>query len=173
MFKTQRLILRDYRPDDWEAVHIYGSVPEFSQYELWGPNSIDDSKNFVNAMVVQAADQGRYKFDCAVCLGTDGRLIGGCGIRREAQQSRVANLGWAINPDYQCQGYATEAARELIRFGFEDLGLTLIYATCDARNVASARVMAKLGLEKVGLLKGNILQKGHLRDTLRFEITAK
>jgi [ribosomal protein S5]-alanine N-acetyltransferase len=173
MFKTQRLILRDYRTEDWEAVHIYGSVPEFSQYEMWGPNTIDDSKNFVNAMVSQAAGKDRYKFDFAVCLATDGRLIGGCGLRREVQRSLVANLGWAINPDYQCQGYATEAASELIRFGFEELGLKLIYATCDARNIASACVMVKLGLEKVGLLKGNVLQKGHLRDTLRFEITPK
>lgn len=168
--ETSRLILRNYRTDDWHRVHIYAASPEFSQFELWGPNAAEDTQKFVNDMVLQATEQERYKFDLAVCLKETELLIGGCGIRREATASCVANLGWAINPDFQSQGLATEAAQALIDFGFSKLGLMLIYATCDARNFASAKVMEKLKMKQSGLIEGDILQKGHLRDTLRFEL---
>jgi RimJ/RimL family protein N-acetyltransferase len=168
--QTTRLLLRNYRTEDWERVHLYSSIPEFSKYELWGPNKVEDTKNFVNAVVEQANALDRSKFDFAVCLKEGDLLIGGCGIRRETQESAVANLGWAINPDFQKQGYATEAARALIGFGFQQLGLSVIYATCDARNVASYRVMEKLGMKRVGFIKGDKEIKGHIRDSYRYEL---
>lgn len=132
MIETERLILRNYFPSDWERVHIYGAVPEFSQFEPWGPNTLEDTQKYIRAMIEQASAQPRFKFDYAVCLKGKDLLIGGCGIRRESEVSHVANLGWAINPEFQNQGYATEAARALIQFGFSDLKLAVIYATCDA-----------------------------------------
>jgi RimJ/RimL family protein N-acetyltransferase len=168
---TDRLILRNYRHEDWERVHIYASVSEFSQFELWGPNTVEDTKKFVSDMVTQTEQDDRYKFDFAVCLKADGLLVGGCGIRRESQSSCVANLGWAISPAFQSRGLATEAAHRLIRFGFDELGLVVIYATCDIRNMPSARVMEKLRMNRVGYIKGDKVQKGHLRDTYRYELT--
>ncbi len=91
--ETKRLILRDYRSGDWERVHIYGSNPEFSKYDVWGPNSVEDTKKFVNDMVLQASENPRYKFDFAICLRDSDLLIGGCGIRREAESSHIANIG--------------------------------------------------------------------------------
>ncbi len=167
---TERLILRNYQTNDWERVHLYGRDPDFSRYELWGPNTEEDTRKFVNEMVLQASESPRYKFDLAICLKDSDLLIGGCGIRREAEASHIANLGWAINPEFQSRGYATEAAQALIRFGFAKLQLLMIYATCDARNTASFKVMEKLGMQRVGLRKGDRMQKGHLRDTFRYEL---
>src|SRR5687768_5246919 len=98
---TERLVLRPYRVEDWARVHIYGSDPDFSKYEMWGPNSVEDTHKFVGEMVSQSSSQPRYKFNFAVCLKENDLLIGGCGIRREAEESQVANLGWAINPEFQ------------------------------------------------------------------------
>jgi ribosomal-protein-alanine N-acetyltransferase len=167
---TERLILRNYKQEDWERVHIYGSDPDFSKYELWGPNSLEDTHKFVAEMIQQSESNPRYKFDFAICLKKDELLIGGSGIRRETELSHVANLGWAINPEFQNQGYATEAARALIEFGFQTLKLSVIYATCDARNRASYKVMEKLGMKKVGFIKGTKEIKGHVRDSYRYEI---
>ena len=169
--ETPRLILREYAPQDFDRVHIYGRDPEFSRYEEWGPNTEADTRKFVRDMVLQASDQSRWKFDLAICLKEDGLLIGGCGIRRESPNSSVANLGWAVNPSYQRKGFASEAAQALIRFGFEELRLHLIYATCDSRNTPSERVMMKIGLTPAGVIPGHKMQKGILRDTLRFEIS--
>ncbi len=168
---TQRLKLRAYVTNDWERVHIYGSDPDFSKYELWGPNSVEDTHKFIAEMIEQSKSSPRYKFDFAVCLKEDDLLIGGCGIRRETEKSNVANLGWAINPEFQSKGFATEAARALISFGFNDLKLAVIYATCDTRNTPSFKVMEKLGMKKVGLMKGTKEVKGHVRDSYRYELT--
>jgi [ribosomal protein S5]-alanine N-acetyltransferase len=140
---------------------------------LWGPNTVEDTKKFISDVVSQAAQKGRFKFDLAICLKSNGLLIGGCGIRRESQSSCVANLGWAVNPEFQGRGFATESAQALVHFGFEQLHLKVIYATCDTRNIASWKVMEKLGMIQVGHLKGDKLQKGFLRDSFRYELTNK
>lgn len=168
--ETSRLVLRDYRTGDWERVHIYGSDPDFSKYEAWGPNAVQDTQDFVTAMAEQAQSPNRWKFELAVCLKDGDLLIGGCGLRRDDARSDKANLGWAINPEFQGRGYATEAARALVEFGFAALGLSLIYATCDTRNLASARVMEKLGMTRRAHLVADKMQKGHLRDTYLYEL---
>ena len=166
--KTERLLIREYEPSDFERVHIYGSDPDFSKYEPWGPNSEQDTHNYIEDMIALANVPNRSKFEMAVCL--NGVLIGGCGIRRESQNSSIAALGWAINREFQNQGYATEAAKALIEFGFKQLNLSVIYATCDSRNTASYKVMEKAGMKRVGLLISNREIKGHVRDSLRYEI---
>ena len=170
---TERLKLRAYQVEDWERVHIYGSDPDFSKYDLWGPNSVEDTQKFIAEMVEQSKSSPRYKFDCAVCLKENNLLIGGCGIRRETEASCVANMGWAINPQFQSKGFATEAARALIDFGFNQLKLAVIYATCDIRNMASFKVMEKLGMKKVGFIKGTKEIKGHVRDSFRYELLSE
>lgn len=167
---SPRLVLRDYTPEDWARVHIYGSDPDFSKYEYWGPNTIEDTQKFIGEMVQQPLTSPRFKFDLAICLEESGLLIGGCGIRRETELSQVANLGWAITPEFQNKGYATEAARALVAFGFQKLNLSVIYATCDTRNTASFTVMEKLGMKRVGFIKGTKEVKGHIRDSYRYEI---
>ena len=168
--KTDRLILRDYQTTDFERVHIYGSNPDFSKYEFWGPNKIEDTHKFIADKLEESAQLPRFRFDLAVCLNDQDLLIGGCGLRRETETSSVGNLGWAINPEFQNKGYATEAAAAFIQYGFNELNLSLIYATCDSRNVASYKVMEKLGMKKVGFTKGDKVIKGHLRDSFRYEI---
>lgn len=171
-FTTERLILRDYQVDDWEQIHIYAADADFSKYEIWGPNTLEDTHKFIKEMIQQSGANPRYQFNFAVCLKENDLLIGGCGIRRETEQSHIANLGWAINPEFQNKGYATEAAQALIEFGFKKLNLSVIYATCDTRNTPSYKVMEKLSLKRVGFIKGTKEIKGHMRDSFRYEIVA-
>jgi ribosomal-protein-alanine N-acetyltransferase len=170
--ETARLILRDFRSEDWVRVHAYASIPEFSQYESWGPNTVEQTKIFVAEMMANAVQRDRREFGLAICRKSDGLLIGGCDLRNPDPTSRTGALGWAIHPDFQNQGFATEAAQALIRFGFEQLALLTIYATCDTRNLASARVMEKLKMQRVALIKGDKMQKGYLRDSYRYELAA-
>ena len=57
-FTTERLILRSYKVEDWKRVHIYGADAEFSKYELWGPNTLEDTNKFVNEMIQQVWTRG-------------------------------------------------------------------------------------------------------------------
>lgn len=170
MIETERLLLRNYRTEDFERVHIYDSLLDFSQYDVWGPNTVEDTKKFITDAITKAQKTPRYEFEFAVCLKHENLLIGGCGIRRESELSRVANMGYAINPDFQGKGYATEATKALIRFGLKELSLATVYATCDTRNVASYKVMERVGMTKVGTLLKHKEVKGHVRDSYRYEI---
>ncbi len=76
------------------------------------------------------------------------------------------------SPDRWGQGFATEAARALAHFGFSQLRLARISATCRPENVASAGVLRKLGMEQVGRLKNDRLIRGSWLDTLVFAVDA-
>ena len=172
MLETERLILRDFTPDDFERVHLYAALPDFTKYEVWGPNQEEDTRRYLRECAEKAKAEPRYSFELAVCLKDSGLLIGGCGLRREGALSRVGHFGYAINPDYQRNGYATEAAQALIRFGFSELGLVVLFAVCDTRNVASYRVMEKLGLKRVGHFEKDRLIRGERHDSYRYEVYA-
>ena len=84
--------------------------------------------------------------------------------------SHQAELGYEIDPAYWGQGYATEAARKMLAFGFGELRLHRIWATCLLENVASARVLGKLGLQQEGRLREHRWMKGRWWDSLVFSI---
>lgn len=65
-----------------------------------------------------------------------------------------ALLGFLVKRDYRGRGYATEAARAVVDYGFEQLGLARILAGCDPENEASRRVLEKIGMRTVGLRRG-------------------
>ena len=105
--ETRRLKLRPYRPDDWEQIHRYASIPEFSQFDVWGPNSETDTKRFVADCVASLSRDPVQRYELAVELKFDGSVIGGCTLKRHPDDHKLAGLGYAINPDFQCHGYAT------------------------------------------------------------------
>lgn len=97
----------------------------------------------------------------AITLRSDGRQIGGIGLRVD-QQHQHAELGYWLGLPYWAQGYATEAAREMLRYGFEDLGLHRIFASHFKHNAASGHVLTKVGMRHEGC------QREHLRKWDQF-----
>jgi RimJ/RimL family protein N-acetyltransferase len=170
MLETQRLILRNYTKEDFERVHAYASMPLFSQYDVWGPNTEEDTIKFLNDNIEKSQVENRFEFTFAICLKDNGLLIGGCGLVRESEKSAIASIGYSIHPDHQSLGYATECSHSLINYGFNILGLEVIYATCDSRNSASYRVMEKIGMIRVGHFLKNKRIRGALRDSFRYEL---
>ena len=171
MLESKRIYLRPYNIQDLEAVHEYASIPEVSKYQEWGPNTIDDTKNYLNLCIEKSNHQPAYDFEFAICLKENNKLIGGCRIWRITEQSSVLELGYIINPKYQKQGLALEAAKLLIDFGFNELHASVIYATCDTKNIPSYKVMEKLGMKRVGVIKNHKEFKGRKRDSYRYEIS--
>lgn len=169
--ETKNLILRDHQASDWSDIHEYAKDPDFSRYDFWGPNTEEDTKNFVNDKIKQAEVHSRYEFDFAVVDKKTSKVIGGAGLRRQSESSSVGNLGYAINPIFQGKGLATEAVQALMKFGFKDLGLQVIWATCDVQNSASYKVMEKNQMKKVGHIIKHKEFKGRWHDSYRYEIT--
>jgi len=148
--QTKRLILRDFEKGDWTSVQDYASDPEVVRYMDFGPNTEQESKDFVQRAIAQQKEQPRNNFSLAIVLKTKKVLIGGCGIYVSNPNNREGYIGYVLNRNFWQRGYATETARGLLGFGFDQLKLHRIFATCDAENVASAHVLEKNSMRQEG-----------------------
>jgi ribosomal-protein-alanine N-acetyltransferase len=167
---TERLLLRDFVAGDWPAVLAYQSDPRYLRFYPWTGRTAEDVRTFVQTFLDQQQQQPRYKFQLVITLRGDSRLIGNCGLRQDSPDAPQADLGFELDPVHWGQGYATEAARALLRFGFEERGLHRIWAHCLAENTAAARVLEKIGMKREGRQRENQWFKGRGWDTLLYAI---
>ena len=166
---TPRLLLREFVTSDWKAVQAYQSDPPYLRYNTSHQCTELDARAFVGRFVAQQ-EQPRTKFQLAIVLPEDRRLIGNCGLRMNDLSSREGNIGYELDPRYWGQGYATEAAREMLRFGFEENRLHRIWAECVPENIGSARVLEKIGMQREGCLREKAFYKGKWWDSLRYAV---
>ena len=143
---TDRLILREIVEADAQRVFEIESTPGAGRYVERFSESLHDAEVFVRGIIVEAQQQPRLVYDFAVVR--DGVMIGRCGFKRGESEPRMAMLWYAIDAAHQGHGFATEAARAVLRFAFEDLGLHRVWADADPRNAASVRVMERLGMRR-------------------------
>ena len=150
--ETARLRLRPYREDDLpELLPLIGTREvAATTLRIAHPYTEQDARDFLTL----AQEPGRIWL--AITLRSDGRQIGGIGLRVDDQHQH-AELGYWLGVQHWGQGYATEAAREMLRYGFEDLGLHRIFASHFKHNAASGRILVKLGMHYEGC------QREHLR----------
>jgi len=167
---THRLVLRGFEEADLAAVQSYASDPRLPGHVDWGPNSEEDARDFVLSAIASQSTNPRKRFDFAIVLRGEGALIGGCGLNVSAGNDYEASIGYFTAYDYWGQGYATEAAYRLLAFGFRGLGLHRTVATCDAENVASWRVLEKIGMRREGYLVEESWQGGRWRDSVLYAI---
>ncbi len=150
---TERLTLRKMKVTDTDDMFEYARLQKTTRYLTWRPHKNREyTKEYLEYL------GGRYKtgdfYDWAIVL--DGKMIGTCGFTRFEPQNDLAEIGYVVNPAYWGQGIAVEAAREVIRFGFEVLGLHRIEAKYMVGNTPSRRVMEKLGMNFEGELADSI-----------------
>lgn len=146
---TARMAIRPCTVDDLPALFEIRRRPEVSE---WLPTLPTDRDAFVERL----SDPDRLAVTLALEL--DGELIGDLYLSigepwaqaevAEQAKGTQAELGWIIAPEHAGRGLATEAAAELMRICFEDLGLRRVVALCFADNVASWRIMEKLGMRR-------------------------
>jgi ribosomal-protein-alanine N-acetyltransferase len=148
--ETPRLLLREFVAEDWPAVLAYQVDPLYLRYYHETGRTEDEVRAFVQMFLDQQRQQPRTKFQLALVLKAEGRLIGNCGIRINDPDQREANIGYELESKSWGQGLASEAAGEIIRFGFTELGLHRIWSWCVAVNVGSARVLEKVAMRREG-----------------------
>ena len=106
----------------------------------------------------------------AVTLKASGQLIGNSNLRKNRPEDRVGEIGYEIAPLHWGNGYATEAAEAIVKFGFGELKLHRIAAWCIAENTASSHVLEKLGMRLEGRLREQEWLKGRWWDALLYAI---
>ncbi|GGN35151.1 RimJ/RimL family protein N-acetyltransferase [Actinoplanes campanulatus] len=159
---TPRLHLRPFRLEDVPAVHSYAGDPEVVRYMDWGPNSPADTENFVSSAV--RPPDGVHPF----AVERSGTLIGAVELRVTAAAHRRGEFGYVLARSAWGQGYATEAAAAVLAYAFEQAELHRVAATCDPANIASRRVLEKIGMEYEGHLRDYLHIRGEKRDRLLF-----
>jgi ribosomal-protein-alanine N-acetyltransferase len=165
---TPRLLLREFHAADHAAVHAFAGDAEVTRYTDWGPNDPADTTGFLTEVVRDALDVPRSRFGLAMVTREDGALIGSIELEVTSVTDGRANLGYVLGRPWWGHGYASEAAAALLRFGFGDLGLHKISATCDPDNAASVRVLTKVGMRREGHLHDHLRLRGQWRDRLLY-----
>ncbi|MBZ0301146.1 MAG: GNAT family N-acetyltransferase [Anaerolineae bacterium] len=147
--ETARLIIRPFVDDDLDAYHqqVY-SDPEVTRYLPGGrPRSRQETADILNYFM----DHERLcDFSIAAVLDkSTGELIGHCGLHQF--DSGDVEIGYSFARARWGQGYAPEAGRAILRYGFESLNLNAIIALAMPPNLASQRVMQKIGMHQEGI----------------------
>jgi [ribosomal protein S5]-alanine N-acetyltransferase len=140
---TDRLHIRPFQANDWPTIYAYLSDPGVT---AWLPEGLLDQ---AQTQAFVAENQGGETKAYAVVLPDEKRLIGHM-VYHLWFAPRTYELGWVFHPAYQGRGYATEGALALMRHSFETLNAHRVIATCQPENIASWRVMEKLGMRREG-----------------------
>ncbi len=170
--ETERLVLRDFTTDDWSALHLYGSDPEVMKLLHLLPNSVERSREVIEQHISCQHEEPRTRYELAITLASTGELIGSSSIRMVWPRNRETSMGYVLRRDSWGKGYATEAAREMLRIGFELLEAHRVFASVDTENIGSIRVLHKLGMVEEGIFRQSHWSPAHKswRDMYNYAI---
>jgi ribosomal-protein-alanine N-acetyltransferase len=169
----QRVVLRELRSTDWEGIHSYASLPEACRYQSWGPNSQEQSRAFCYQQITAAEEEPRHLYALAITTPGHDSIIGTASLHVSSFEHGKGDISFIVHPREWGRGYATEAALLLLGFEFSELLLHRIHATCDPLNVASARVLEKIGMTLEGRLRESMRIRDGWRDSLVYSVLAK
>lgn len=170
---TERLSLRPFSMADLDAVYAIQSREDVTRYLYWGPRDRAEVRETLAQRVNQRQlDEFNDMLALAVVLRATGELIGTANLAWASVEHGQGELGYVLHPGQHGHGYATEIAIALLRLGFEEIGMHRVCGRCDARNTASARVMAKAGMRLEAHLRENEFVKGEWTDELIYALLA-
>lgn len=155
---TPRLVLRRFVPDDAERVRELAGDPGVALMTSDIPHPYEEGMAEAWIASHEGMLEAGERIPFAAELPDEG-VIGAVALRLDAEHER-AELGYWFGRPYWGMGYATEACRAVVRYGFGELGVRRIYARHLPENVASARVLEKLGMVKEGVLRQHVLHRG-------------
>lgn len=168
---TERLRLRPFTRGDVDDVFAYRSRDDVCAFLFDLPMSRQECAEAVQSRVGQVAFTAEGdKIVLAVERNGEPGVIGEVSLIWRSEDNRQGELGYIFHPDFHGQGYATEAGRALIRFGFETAHLHRIFARCDARNLSSAKVMGRLAMRQEAHFRGHALVKGNWDEELIYAV---
>jgi ribosomal-protein-alanine N-acetyltransferase len=149
VLETERLRLRPFTLDDDVAVFALASHPEVARFVRFEAHrDVAETRAFLE--LVERHYRRGDPFAWAIILRADGRLIGSCGFVSQAPERKSAEIGYWLGKPYWGKGYAVEAARALVQFGFEQMGLERVEAKCFLQNRSGEWVIEKLGMKFEG-----------------------
>jgi ribosomal-protein-alanine N-acetyltransferase len=163
VLETDRLVLRPLRLEDAPRVAALAddrSIAE--QTRLPFPYLPECAVNFIDSLPTEWKKERAAVF--AICLKNDGAVVGTIGLHVSPMDRSVAETGYWLGFDFHGNGYATEAARRVCGWGLSEWGLRRISACTHGGNVASERVLTKVGFAREGVQRAGVIRLGVVRD---------
>jgi [ribosomal protein S5]-alanine N-acetyltransferase len=159
---TERLVLRPFKLTDAPKLHELISAWEIAYNTLNIPHPYP--QGLAENYIVATTEKWMTAESLAFAVTHQNELVGCANLSVRHSQSR-AEIGYWIGVPYWGNGYASEAAAKLVEFSFKKMKLYRVFGTCFSRNVASARVMQKIGMRHEGTLRGHYHRWGEYLDT--------
>ena len=147
MIETERLLIRQHLSSDWQDLFEYLSLPETYIFEPGDPISQAVAKEL-------SIERSKGLSFLPVILKIENKMIGHLSFQQiEPKEFLTWELGYIFNPKYHNSGYATEASRAILKYGFEKYHAHRIVAYCNPENMASWKVLEKIGMKREGYFK--------------------
>lgn len=164
---TARLTLRRFELTDVDDLALIFASDDVNRY-LYSESRDRDETMWLLQRRLELPEEVEVEnvMNIAVVLKNSERVIGDFMIRWEENEHQQGEIGGSLHPAFHFQGYASEIYEELLTMGFTEIGLHRIYARCDARNAASVRSLAKVGLHQEARLVENEFVKGEWTDEI-------
>jgi RimJ/RimL family protein N-acetyltransferase len=141
---TERLYLRPFRPEDKEDLFEYLSQESVVKYEPYHVFSMEECRQ-------EAARRSQIDSFLAVCLKENNKLIGNVYFQQQEPEEFLRwEIGYVFNPAYYGKGYATEACKRVMKYGFEQLNAHRVIGMCNPENTSSWRLMERLFMRREG-----------------------
>lgn len=159
---TDRLSLRAMHVIDAEDMYDYAKRPEVTKFLLWREHEdISFTRDYLSYIGTRYALGDFY--DWAIIERESRRMIGTCGFTRIDTANNLAEIGYVLNPDFHGRGYATEAVKRIIDFGFSELEFNRIEARFMQGNEPSLRLMKRVGMTFEGYMRDLVFVKGEYK----------
>jgi [ribosomal protein S5]-alanine N-acetyltransferase len=167
ILETERLKLRGFQLEDASEFERLIVPKEVTDGTLSFPHPVPEGWGIERIDRMTARLESGEHIEFAICARDSGKLIGGIGLGITARHKR-GGLGYWLGVDFWGKGFATEAARAVLTYGFQTLELHRIEAGHYPRNPASGRVLEKIGMQREGLMRGDVLKGDQFEDTILY-----
>jgi ribosomal-protein-alanine N-acetyltransferase len=171
--ETERLIIRDNIEEDLNGLHRLMSNREVYRYDSdFYSDSLDSTKNRLKVSIEEAKKIDRRKFWFAIIEKESNKYVGQIGITLISDQIKngIGQMAYFIQEKYWGRGYTTEAAKKVIDFAFENVGLHKIITGCLKENIASEKIMKKCNMVKEAELIEHVWHKNKWKNRVEYRL---
>jgi ribosomal-protein-alanine N-acetyltransferase len=171
--QTERLIIRDHKPEDLETHFALFSNKQTTYYSNWAyMETIENAKIDLDNVINEINKEDRKLYFLRIEDKQTNAHIGeiGYGVDKVIPVGKIVGAGYFLYPEFWGKGYATEALREVMRFAFEENNVFRIAADCMKENIGSEKVMIKCGMIKEAEFKSCTWHDGQIKDRLSYRL---
>ncbi|MBU3130498.1 GNAT family N-acetyltransferase [Clostridium tagluense] len=170
--ESERVIYREVTPEDVEDIFKIYSDPKVAKYDWYKPMATkEDALSKINQYKEEF--QNKEEITWGIARKNDDKIIGYCCLFDFDDNSRRSEIGYGFNRDEWNKGYATEAIKILVKFGFEVMNLNRVEATVTLGNDASVKALKKANFLQEGIVRERSIMKGKFEDDVILAIIKK